>query len=77
MEGRQPRMSAEKATTLKAAAVAGLAPRRAARPHHSRNPTRWARPGAKMAMSRGMPASVMEPSIPDPAVTSSSDAPKP
>ena len=34
-------------------AVAGLAPRRAARPHHSRKPTRCARLGAKMAMSWG------------------------
>ncbi len=43
---------------LKAAAVAGLAPRRAARSHHSWKPTRWARLGAKMAMSWGTSPSV-------------------
>ena len=43
---------------LKAVAMAGLAPRRAARPHHSWNPTRWARLGAKTAMSLGTPSSV-------------------
>ena len=51
--GSSARRSAEKVTTLKAMAVAGLAPRRAARPHHSRKPTRWARLGTKMAMSEG------------------------
>ena len=45
-------------------AVAGLAPRRAARPHHSRKPTRWARLGAKMAMSCGMSSSVSGTSMP-------------
>ena len=48
-------------------AVAGLAPRRAARPHHSWKPTRWARLGAKMAMSCGMSSSVTEHLDADPA----------
>ena len=39
---------------FQAIAVAGLAPRRAARPHHSRKPTRWARLGTYVAMSIGV-----------------------
>ena len=58
-------------------AVAGLAPRRAARPHHSRKPTRCARLGAKITMSCGMSSSVSATSMLVPAAISSSGTPKP
>ena len=70
-------MSAENVTRLKAIAVAGLAPRRAARSHHSRNPTRWARLGAKTAMSCGTSPSTSGTSMLAASATSSSDTPKP
>ena len=70
-------MSAEKVTRLKAIAVAGLAPHRAARSHHSRNPTRWARLGAKTAMSWGTSPSTSGTSMSAAVAVSSLETPKP